>query len=308
VRKNKLAIGICTYKRPDMLLACLRSIHELRRPQGVELRIVIADNDPAGSAAQVIEAFRQTTDLKVYYQVETGRGIPFARNNVLRQAEGLHTDLLAFIDDDETADTYWINNLFTAYTEAGSDVVRGYVKTVYPPDTPKWIVKGGFYQRKNLATGTKMTTSLTGNVLFNFQKLCVEMGLKFDESIGLQGGSDSDFFRRAHEQGAVIRWVADAVVYETLEPARFKLSYLLKRKFRTRNGKTFFRNISLRLWLKTFLSSWKRILLHLFLLPLGLLRGFHHTAASLGEIAAGAGRLLGLFGIHPGWDEYNQKE
>ena len=306
--KNKIAVGLCTYKRPELLYFCLESLLNTENPGNNNFLIIITDNDPEGSARLIVEKFIKKAEIPVFYEVEKRRGIPFARNNILKQAERHGVTELAFLDDDETADKFWLINLFNYYIESGCDVVRGYVKTVYPDDTPGWIKNGQFYQRKNRRTGERFTSASTNNVLFNFNKLCVEKRLEFDNSIGLQGGSDSDFFRRAYLEGAVITWKDDAVVYETLEKERYKLSYLLKRKFRTRNSKTFFRNLTAAGKIKVFAVSVFKIIKGILFLPFVFCSGKQIIVKALCGITEGSGRLLGLFGIHPGWDEYGEKD
>ena len=306
--KNKTAIGICTYKRPQMLLKCLESIFQQKIPEDISLSIFITDNDPDESGKEVFNSLKDNAEIPMHYSAEKKQGIPFARNNVLDQAEKEDIDLLLFIDDDEYADPLWLEKLYKYYLESGCDVIRGYVRTVYPEETPSWIVKGSFYQRRNRKTGEMMDSASTNNVLFNFKKICLDLGVRFDEAFALKGGSDSDFFKRAFLKGTSITWAGDAVVYETLEKERFSLSYLLKRKFRTRNGRAFFQNITFKIWIKTFISAWVRILKGLLFLPAGIFLGAHISVSALCEISSGAGRLLGLFGVHPGWDEYGKKD
>ena len=308
MEKNIIAVGLCTYKRPELLYSCLESLFTIEKPVNNNFLIIITDNDPEGSARPIVEKFIKKAEIPVLYKVEKRRGIPFARNNILKQAGKLGVTELAFLDDDETADKFWLSRLFNYYIESGSDVVRGYVKTLYPDDTPEWIKNGQFYQRKNRRTGERFTSASTNNVLFNFNKLCVEKRLEFDNSIGLRGGSDSDFFRRAYLEGAVITWKDDAVVYETLEKERYKLTYLLKRKFRTRNSRTFFKSLTAAGKIKIFAVSVFKIIKGIFFLPFGFCSGKHRIITALCSITEGSGRLLGLFGIHPGWDEYDEKD
>ena len=113
-------------------------------------------------------------------------------------------------------------------------------RTVYPEETPSWIVKGSFYQRRNRSTGELMESASTNNVLFDFKKICIDLDVRFDEAFALKGGSDSDFFKKAFLKGVNITWVSDAVVYETLEKERFSLSYLLEKKIQNKKRKSFF--------------------------------------------------------------------
>jgi len=304
--ENKLAIGICAYKRPGMLHHCLNSLNDMDRPQDVELSIIIADNDRAASSKSTVEESRSKIDINLYYQIEPGRGIPYARNNVLKQAKELGVTELAFIDDDEYVKKDWLVNFWNYYINSEADVVRGLVKTVYPPDTPKWIIKGEFYQRSNHPTGTVFHSSNTGNVLFNYKKLISEWKLDFDETYGTRGGSDTDFFKRANANGALINWVSNAVVYETLTEERFRLGFLLRRKFRTRNHDKTLTHLTLKKWINIFIRSVYIILKGIILLPLNSMLGKHRLVLSLVHIVSGVAKLLGLFKINVKWEEYKK--
>ncbi len=300
--RNSIAIGLCTYKRPEQLQRCLRSLAGIERPAAAAVGIIIADNDPEGSAVDVVDCFRRTCDVPVYYRVEAQRGIAFARNAVLKQALELDITELAFIDDDEFADPMWLINLWDYYIHSDADVVRGYVKTIYPPGTPAWITRGGFHQAPCYETGTSFSWAGTGNVLFNVYKLAIEQGLVFDVGFGLTGGEDADFFQRAHHNGAVIRFVENAVVYEELARDRMSTLYLLKRKWRVKNKKC------------PSLTPGKRITLLLtecrlmFRAVLFLLRdagrGRHVVVGRLVEVVVRVARISALLGVHITWNEY----
>src|SRR5688572_17275059 len=111
-RRRRVCIGIITYLRPQGLRRLLDSLErqafiENERP---ELDIVVVDNDAAGSAASICRDFTPAFG-KIHYAVEPSRGIPYARNRVCRLARELGHELLAFIDDDETAAPQWLDKL-----------------------------------------------------------------------------------------------------------------------------------------------------------------------------------------------------
>lgn len=303
---NKIGIGLCTYKRPEMLKQCLNSIYKMNLPEDAETVVLIADNDPAASAESTVEEFRKVTDFPVYYEMEKNRGIPFARNNIIKQGINLGITELAFIDDDEYAEENWLVNLWNYYKQSKADVVRGIVQTVYPKDTPEWVVKGSFYQRKIFSENEVMTSASTNNVLFNFKKICLEKKMLFDENFGMKGGSDTDFFRKIYNSGLSIKATNEAVVFEELGKERFKLFYLLKRKFRTRNLKSSYKNMTVEKWLKMLLSAIYDILRGLVFLPINCFIGKHKIISSLCNLTTGTAKLLGLFGIHFLWEEYKK--
>lgn len=300
---TKIAIGLCTYKRAALLETCLQSIAQLARPDGVELCVLIADNDPEGSARPVVDACKKSIDIPVHYGIEQRRGIPFARNSVLEKARQLGVTELAFVDDDEYMDAMWLVNLWTFYINSDADVVRGFVKTVYPPCTPAWIIKGSIYQRPRPQTGRSYAWAATNNVLFNFKKIVIEQGLLFDNTFSLTGGSDADFFRRAHAKGSIIRFVANAVVYEVLASNRMALSYFLRRKWREQNQLS----PSLphgRKRIQLIYKESKLLFQAGFFLIRNVFNGRHVIAKRLGEVVVRVAKISALLGIYIKWNEY----
>jgi len=300
-----LAIGLCTFRRPEQLSGCLQSLGAMDCPENIPLCLIVADNDPQGSALGVVNNFRVTAPFPVHYRVEERPGIPCARNRVLHEAATLGITDLAFIDDDEYVEAQWLVTLWGRYISSGADVMAGYVTTIYPPETPQWIKEGNFFQNPKRQSGTLLTSAATGNVLFNFQKLAVEWDFSFDERFGLAGGSDSDFFSRAAKKGAVIQWTDDAVVYELLAQERMCLSYLLKNRFRKSNLKLGYADLSLPQKTGLFFGLAKKIICCLLALPLSFFAGFSGFAAALSRTVGAIANMLALLGCRITWNQYN---
>ena len=73
-----------------------------------------------------------------------------ARNRAIENAAG---DSIVFIDDDEFPTKGWLLTLFKACGEFNVDGVIGPVKRYFDEEPPKWVVKGGFYERPTYPTG-----------------------------------------------------------------------------------------------------------------------------------------------------------
>ncbi len=300
---RKLVIGICTYKRPELILLALDSVNKALIPDSIEPVIVVVDNDPVGSAQLLIENYSKTSAITIYYSLEKNRGIPFARNNFLRISGELGADLVAFIDDDEIVDPLWLAHLIKSYDETDADCVLGYVKTVYPEDTPEWIVVNRLFQREQMAHHLLLETANSGNILFDYHKFVGDLSLYFNESFGLTGGSDAEYFNRAVLSGCIIRWVSDSVVYEPLEKKRMSYSYYFKRAFRTSNDKTFFRK-SLSFKVKMLFKSWIYLNYAVISLPFRTIFVKYGYIKSLTYLLRGIGFTLACLGIYINWKEY----
>ena len=101
-------VVICTRDRPAGLRATLAS---LRLQTDSNFRVLVVDNGSGWrESAKVVEQL----DLPdCDYAIESRPGLARARNRAL---EIVHTDLVAWIDDDEVADSDWVRRLKEGFT------------------------------------------------------------------------------------------------------------------------------------------------------------------------------------------------
>src|SRR3972149_1567705 len=82
---------------------------------------------------------------------------------------------------------------------SGVDGVLGPVKPYFEQEPPKWVTRGGFFERPTHETGYRigLSDARTGNVLFR-RKILDGVVEAFRSEFGT-GGGDIDFFRRMME-------------------------------------------------------------------------------------------------------------
>jgi O-antigen biosynthesis protein len=108
-----ISVVICTYNRPDQLRACLQ---HLRRQQYPAFEVIVVDNCPATGAVR--ECVAALSDPRYSYVAEPRAGLSLARNRGVSAASG---DIVAFLDDDEEPDVFWLAALAVGFAR-GSDV------------------------------------------------------------------------------------------------------------------------------------------------------------------------------------------
>jgi succinoglycan biosynthesis protein ExoM len=221
-------VGVCTFRRPAVA-ETLASLARQALPQGVRLRVIVADNDETPSAEAAVRRAAAEHGLELTYVHAPARNICIARNACLDTASA---DWFAFIDDDETATPGWLAALLAEAERGGWDAVLGPVKAVYGEDAPRWIAAGDFHSTAPVEVGGRILKGYAGNVLMR-RPTIVARGLRFDERLGRQGGEDDDFFYRLTDSGGTIGFAAEALAYEPVPPTRASLPWLLKRSFRT---------------------------------------------------------------------------
>ncbi|HEX5998693.1 MAG TPA: glycosyltransferase family A protein, partial [Hyphomicrobiaceae bacterium] len=106
--RSRLAIGVCTAFRPKMLVNCLAAIAAQSVPAGIEIHVVVADNEPAPGNELLVREFVARCPFPVHYVHEPRRGIPQARNAVLERCRILDVDWVAFTDDDCRVSHEWL--------------------------------------------------------------------------------------------------------------------------------------------------------------------------------------------------------
>ena len=158
-------VCICTYKRPLLLKRLLEAVEGQHTGGAFTFSIVVADNEAASSAQEVVALFSARSSVRIVYCCESRQNIALARNKAIEQAQG---DFIAFIDDDEFPADNWLALLLKACDDFQSAGVLGPVRPYFEQPPPSWIVKGRFCERPEHPTGTVMNWGecRTGNVLF----------------------------------------------------------------------------------------------------------------------------------------------
>ena len=294
-----IVIGLGTFNRPKMLEDCLKSFEQLNIPNGYIAKLLIADNDPKKSAVEIAESYKNRLPIEVEYFVEGNRGIVFMRNAIIERALESKAELLAFIDDDEEVETNWLEAMLEQKEKHQAQVVVGRVARILPKDTPQWILRGKFFERPNIPTGTVRKAASTSNVIFDLDLICVKMGLRFHPALNLSGSSDTYLFTEATEKGAKIIWVNDNLIKESIPLSRMSVNWLLQRAFRHTNCRTLRQRLK-KPYISALFSESLYGFLHFFLaivtLPIYIFRGKAGLVHTLRLIWKGAGSFAGLTG------------
>lgn len=224
-----VAICIASCRRPTGLLALLRSLGALTfEDETPEIHVVVIDNDPRESARDVCEHAQDWLPFPIRYGVEPRPGIPQARNASLALA-GDEVEWIAFVDDDESVDPRWLENLLRTQRRSGADVVTGPVISRFVDPPAAWVVEGGFFANARFADGSDRSTAYTNNSLVRAAALR-ELGAGFDERLTV--GEDVELSLRLARRGCRTVWADEALVYETVAPERTQLGAILRRGFR----------------------------------------------------------------------------
>lgn len=294
----RVAICIPTYQRPhglDRLLESLSRLH-FKKQAEPDVKIIVVDNDNAGTATSVVERWKAKLPWEVEYDIEPQRGIASARNRLVTLAEDV--DFIAFIDDDEVTHVGWLDELLYTQDRYHSDIVVGPVLPRFEVDPPKWVLEGEFFERETYAEGEVLDGAATGNMLISKRVLSWVEG-PFDKRMDLSGGEDSLLSMSLFRLGARIVFANRAIVEEFIPASRMTLGWICQRAYRGGNTYSLCRRYieESNTWVfERVLKGLCKISLGFLLLFPSIVRGRAASVKALKFISLGAGDLSGILG------------
>jgi len=236
-----VSVCICTFRRPVLLRRLLLAVFA-QQTLNCQIEVIVVDNDIHQSASGVLSEFKSLYPEQLQCIALSESNISLARNAAINAATG---NWICMIDDDEYPENDWLTNLFKTQIQYQADVVFAPVVPDYERGVPSWIIRGGYFDRRRLATGTLIDdkNARSGNVLVAksmLDKLSTEHEEgPFDPAFGKTGGEDTMLFRTLGANGARMIWCDDAPVSEVVPIERASASWMLQRSFRT--GQLFMR-------------------------------------------------------------------
>ena len=227
---HQISICVCTCRRPELLVGCLKSLATMDLPGGVGVTVSVIDNDQQPSARALVDEMQDDFPLPLYYCHVDRSGIPFARNAAIEKTLELDADYLVFIDDDEWVESNWLTTLHTySLKKGGEAIVSGHVVQELPDGVSDTVRR--FFTKRERDTGTSLSACATNNVLIPIFVMR-DLHLRFDESHPHMGGEDTVFFTLAAQKGVPIYKCAEAVVHEVIPATKANMKWLSQRKFR----------------------------------------------------------------------------
>ncbi len=126
-----LSVVICAYtmNRWELLRAAVESVAK-QSVQALETILVIDHNSELLERSQA-----EFADVKVVANTQ-GQGLSGARNTGIEHAAG---DVIAFLDDDASAEREWIEHLVRCYDDASVLAVGGLVVPSWESGRPRWF-------------------------------------------------------------------------------------------------------------------------------------------------------------------------
>lgn len=225
-----ISVVIPTFNRPDGLKRAVESVFaQTLVSSGFEL--ILVDNTPDATARDVIDALRAKCPDTINFIAlhEPAAGVANARNCAMR---AVSSDLVAFLDDDQSAPADWLKELLSAYEHNPAAVTFGPVDTVLPDGQRRHeaYFKAFFARDPGLKTGYIDTSFGCGNALVDFSRVPGSHPY-FDPAMNETGGEDDVLFGRIRDVFGQFAWAQKARVFEHPGASRVALRYTLRRAF-----------------------------------------------------------------------------
>jgi glycosyltransferase involved in cell wall biosynthesis len=212
----QISVIVPTYRRPDLLLRCLRALISQQFNRN-EYEVIVVSDGPDELTQNMFEKWIRPKQHKIrYYNLPEKKGPAAARNYGWLLAKG---ELVAFTDDDCMPDKYWLQGFANAYTPGSMVAFSG--KTIVP--MPK---KPTDYERN---VGHLQTADfITANCCCSKSALRRSGG--FDEEFRMAWREDSDLEFKLLEERIPIVKTTDAVVVHPVRKAQWGISIKEQKK------------------------------------------------------------------------------
>ena len=300
---KSIAISCNTFLRPEILEKTLKSIANLKIPKGVEIKVLVVDNDANATAKPVIDDIKADFPFEIIYKIEEKRGLANARNRLLQEAINLGVSHIAILDDDDVADENWIKNLVELYqTQDNAYIISGPEYCCFDGEFPDYLTNNNIFVKKTTKKkGEIRKVCSTHNAMFPL-KIVTESNIWFDKSFVFMGGEDGDFFYRAGKAGYTIVFNPDAIVREINGKDRVNIRWILSRNYYNGYSGSYLQYKNKPKTLKRHLYLTKLFficILNLIITPLSLILGATVFFNVLGLSSKNLGKFIGAIKLQP---------
>lgn len=208
-----VSVVVVTFNRAGMLRGALESLLPLETGGTFTYEIVVVDNASTDTTPQVVQEIARQGTVLVRYVREARPGAAAARNRGISEAAA---DWIAFFDDDQLADRFWLKELLGATVSTGARFVGGPYHHVMPEGAPPHLIRAftAYVGRIPSELGPSQCNMGSGNMLVH-RSVFHDVGT-FDEG-QTEAGEDADLLCRVRKAG-IATWFNPKAIINHLMP------------------------------------------------------------------------------------------
>ncbi len=236
IQDRSVSIVIPTFQRPKGIERALKSVLS-QKVNNRQIEIIVADNDPVGSAKKIVKSIAQTSAWKIKYVHIPEPGVSNARNGALTHVTGR---FIVFLDDDMQAREGWLETLISTALKFDAGIVFSAAIAKMPnPNDPRNKYMAPFFSSSfpNKPEGLVYETLGTGGCLLDMTR-CDLPRPPFDTSLNETGGEDDILFDHLRQNGTKAAWSPKAKSWEIVPKGRATPEYIWARNFAFGQGPT----------------------------------------------------------------------
>lgn len=228
----KLDVVVPTYTRSHLLRRTLSSLLQASVPDGLEVVILVVDNNSKDDTEQVIREIQKTASIPIVYVKETKQGLSHARNAGIAAGTGT---IIGFIDDDEEVDAHWFEVIAREFADADTQYIGGPYLGNWAAPAPSWLPPGyraviGVIEPKPRSPFGKDCEGqlMGGNAVIRrvvFDQVGVYSVKLGRTAKGLLSDEDAEFFSRLWHANIRGMYVPDLIIYHHVPPERLTRKY-----------------------------------------------------------------------------------
>lgn len=229
-----ISILVLTRNRKSALRRCLESLEQQTTS---DFEVVVVDNGSTDGTVEMLEQYSRCRI--VYVDNRAGGSFAEARN---RGLDAAHGEIVAFIDDDCTAERRWLEKISRELRDA--DGIGGLALPAGRLQFPRWwhpelgwlvglsvpgMLRSSAMGSQHYAQTANMALRREILARERFQEIGGDMrrtASRYDA-----GREDAELWRRLRVNGYRVRLVADLVVHHYIGQERLRLGYLLRRAY-----------------------------------------------------------------------------
>lgn len=227
------AVVVPSFNRRGSLLRLLDSLdRQTLDPRRYE--VVVVDNNSTDATSEAVEAFARRARARLRCVREPAQGAAHARNRGIRETSA---PVVAFTDDDASADPRWLEELLAALQTRAAAGVGGRTLPAWDAALPPWWLPE--YDKAFVRNWGDTARPVAEFPFFYSVNLALRRDVfarvgVFETRLGPTAtahvvGEDADLCRRVHEAGGSLVYWPPAIVHHHVEATRLTRRFLRRR-------------------------------------------------------------------------------